>query len=474
MGAKAQMAEVRKLQQGLPKQTDSLKYVDALNRIGLLLHTKSADSTFFYGIKAKAIAERLEYNKGRAEATVNIAIALTLKGIYNQGLIYYIEGRNLFLKEGLKEPATELLMNIGISYDFMGNNKMAVKFAKEALDEAKHLKRDSAVSMLLVNYVNLDYSLSPKAVTKYLDSAQKIADKYHDDRTILFLKQVKAHDEIVAKKYKEAYNNITSSIKMARAHEWEYHEMEGLYLLAGYYKKRNSIDSAIKNYQTIYTMALKNNYVYWEVEILELLADAYKQKNNTTEQLRLNKLLISALKKSNEANNSFMGDYVKYNQTEQELSKYKNDYAHKREEMIWLIGLLVVIVSISIWLLSLYKKSRKHEKELELLNYKVNLQNDELHHADEFKSRLISMLAHDFRSPLGSAISMMRLVRDDDDLEKDEREMLYNSIETDMQNILLTFDNILQWVKKQMSGFVYQPETLPVNQLLDEAALMFK
>ncbi|RCH54106.1 hypothetical protein DJ568_14590 [Mucilaginibacter hurinus] len=84
------------------------------------------------------------------------------------------------------------------------------------------------------------------------------------------------------------------------------------------------------------------------------------------------------------------------------------------------------------------------------------------------------MLAHDFRSPLGSAISMMRLVRDDDSLEREELDMLYNSIETDMQNILLTFDNILQWVKKQMAGFVYDPEELSVRDIMDDATTIFK
>ncbi|RCH54107.1 hypothetical protein DJ568_14595 [Mucilaginibacter hurinus] len=78
--ATAQITEIRKLQSDLPKITDSLKYVDALNRLGLLIHTKSADSCFYYGMKAQAIADRLRYDKGRAEAMVNIAITLTIKG----------------------------------------------------------------------------------------------------------------------------------------------------------------------------------------------------------------------------------------------------------------------------------------------------------------------------------------------------------------------------------------------------------
>jgi hypothetical protein len=182
-----QITEIHKLQKQLPTITDSTKYVDALNRIGLLIHSKSADSCFYYGTRAKAIADRLEYTQGQADALTNIAITLALKGLYSQSLTYYIQARNLFLKAGNQESATQLLMNCAISYDFMDNNKRSLEFAKRALAESKQLKSDSVVSMLLVNYVNLDYSLSPKTIDSYLAKAERIAIKYKDERAKRFL-----------------------------------------------------------------------------------------------------------------------------------------------------------------------------------------------------------------------------------------------------------------------------------------------
>jgi signal transduction histidine kinase len=275
-------------------------------------------------------------------------------------------------------------------------------------------------------------------------------------------------------KLDEARAHITDMLKMARDDQDDYHEMEGLYLYANYYKARKNIDSAISCYKTIYHMAMANNYGYWKVEILELLLDAYNQTHNVSQQLATNKLLIKALKQNNDNNSSFIGDYVQYNKTQQELNKYRTNYDATRRRSIWLIVLVFAVGIVTVVIFRLYKDSQHKAQVLARLNDTVSNQNQELQQTDEFKSKLISMLAHDFRSPLGSAISMMRLVRDDDELEKEELEVLYNSIETDMQNILLTFDNILQWVKKQMAGFTYQPERLSVNALMAEAGSMFK
>ncbi|RZM02475.1 MAG: hypothetical protein EOO88_57120, partial [Pedobacter sp.] len=176
------------------------------------------------------MADRINYIKGQAEANTNIAITLTLKGMYSQSLTSYIRARNLFLKAGEREGAAQLLMNCAITYDFLGNDSLSLSFARAAMKEAKKLKLDSVVSMMLVNYVNIDASLSSGDAKVYLDIAEKIANNYKDVRTLMFLKQVKAATLLDERKNNQALPYIIQSLKMAREHSWEYHEMEGLYL----------------------------------------------------------------------------------------------------------------------------------------------------------------------------------------------------------------------------------------------------
>lgn len=472
--AYSQMNEVRYLKARLPTITDSTQYVDALNRIGFMIHTQSADSCFYYGKKAQAIADRLHYVNGQAAALLDIAITLTLKGLYSQALDNYTKSYILFNKIGNYDECVQLLMDDAITYQYLGNKAMSVKFAKRGLHESYKVRSDSVLSAVLVNYANLDLSLSATSVESYVEKAEKIANKYKDIRTLLYIKQVRAGKLLEKGKNEEARSLILQSIAMAKANQWEYHEMEGLNLYAQYFLAVKKLDSAINCYQTIYKMALKNDYGYWQTDVLQSLLNAYETKHDVSAQLQTNKLLVSALQKSNDNNSTFVGDYIAYNSAQEDLSKYKTDYANKQLQTLWLIALVIVIAAIAILLLRLYANSRKYGKSLNALNAKVNNQNLELHQADEFKNKLISMLAHDFRSPVASAINMMMIVRDGDDLEEYERNMLYDSIETDMRNILLTFDNILQWIKKQLSGFVYEPQLMSVHGLLDEAATMFK
>jgi len=64
--AGAQVSEISKLQRALVHPADSTQYVDILNRIGFLMHMKSADSCLLYGMKAKSVSQRLHYSKGKA------------------------------------------------------------------------------------------------------------------------------------------------------------------------------------------------------------------------------------------------------------------------------------------------------------------------------------------------------------------------------------------------------------------------
>ncbi|RCR66732.1 hypothetical protein DUE52_25910 [Larkinella punicea] len=71
----SQTLEIRTLQKKLINSPDSITYIDHLNNIGFIMHMKSADSCLIYGIKVKAMADRHNYPKGKADAICNIATA---------------------------------------------------------------------------------------------------------------------------------------------------------------------------------------------------------------------------------------------------------------------------------------------------------------------------------------------------------------------------------------------------------------
>lgn len=83
------------LQSSLAHITDSLRYTDALNRMAILLYEKNIDSTFLYTARARGIANRINYSKGKADVLNNPGVFFDLKGNLQLALRYYNDACNL-------------------------------------------------------------------------------------------------------------------------------------------------------------------------------------------------------------------------------------------------------------------------------------------------------------------------------------------------------------------------------------------
>jgi len=57
---RAQLGEAATIQRSLGSISDSIAYVDALNRLAMLSYETSADTTFHYAVRARQIADRLQ------------------------------------------------------------------------------------------------------------------------------------------------------------------------------------------------------------------------------------------------------------------------------------------------------------------------------------------------------------------------------------------------------------------------------
>lgn len=92
----AQVGKIRELQMSLPAIRDSSNYVDVVNRISLLFYEQNADSTLYYALKARQIAYRNDYERGRADATNNLGVVFDIKGNIQLALRYYNDAYNQY------------------------------------------------------------------------------------------------------------------------------------------------------------------------------------------------------------------------------------------------------------------------------------------------------------------------------------------------------------------------------------------
>ncbi|WP_460637902.1 tetratricopeptide repeat-containing sensor histidine kinase [Larkinella harenae] len=463
---------MRSLQAQLPKITDSTVYLDKLNLIGFMMHMKSADSCLSYGIKAKSMADRHNYPKGKADAICNIATALFLKGAYSQALDLYAKAMREYESIPNSIGTVNMLMNSAVVYDVLGDSSNSLKFSQLALNKAAALPPDSTRSMLYANYELLRPQLNPDSADYYLNKAEQIARRFKYDRALLFVKQLKSDKLLKAGRTQDALQLIQQSLQIAQRHHWEYHEIVGLSYYGAYFLKLKKIDSAIACYDRSYALAAKNGFITFKIEVLKSLLDCYRLTKDEKELARTNNRLVQALEEEKNNNKNFIGDYITYYNTQQEINLIEKESTDK-QRIIWLlIGFSVLSIGTIAVMYSGYKKLREHARLQLELNKKITEQNALLTQSDEFKAKLVSMLAHDFRSPLNSTLNMVTFMKEDFHLTKEEMDLLHNSLQTEVETILRTFDNILQWVKKQYAGYSATAETLMANSLIEEAALI--
>src|ERR1700748_2766729 len=134
------------LRQTLPSITDSSRYVDALNRISMLSYEQNLDTTLLYANKAREIARRINYIKGIADATNNLAVYFDINGNAELALRYYSDAHQQYTTLGDSSNLLQTLMNIAMVYNTKGNDEKAMDHYRRAMALGSTLRQDSIMS----------------------------------------------------------------------------------------------------------------------------------------------------------------------------------------------------------------------------------------------------------------------------------------------------------------------------------------
>lgn len=117
-----------------------------------------------------------------------------------------------------------------------------------------------------------------------------------------------------------------------------------------------------------------------------------------------------------------------------------------------------------------YEKERRAVAEktaaIEEKNRQIIEQNKELERLNAEKNKLMSIVAHDLRSPLGNIQSFLELLTQDA-LEENEKLEIEQELLNSTNNTLTMLSKLLNWSKTQLHGVTAQPEYLNLCKLLE-------
>lgn len=109
----------------------------------------------------------------------------------------------------------------------------------------------------------------------------------------------------------------------------------------------------------------------------------------------------------------------------------------------------------------------------ERLEMVVNERTENLSRANADKNRLLSIVAHDLRSPFNSLRSILELTSHGM-LDMQELKMLLSKVMENVDQIQLTLDNLLFWAKGQMQAPGTIPQLFSLSELVNSLCLVYR
>jgi signal transduction histidine kinase len=121
--------------------------------------------------------------------------------------------------------------------------------------------------------------------------------------------------------------------------------------------------------------------------------------------------------------------------------------------------------------LELQMRERERERlevEVKLRTLEIQNKSERLEEVNRVKDKLFSLVSHDIKGPLGSlrlALSMMKAGQ----VTQEEFQTLSTALEARFGQTTEFVENLLQWATLQLKGETFEPVTVPLRNLAEEA-----
>jgi len=439
----AQSPELTSIRKSLTHTKDSLRYVDALNRLSMLLYEKNIDSTFYYTKQAREIAERQHYDKGKADALNNLGVFFDIKGNLQLALRYYDGAYSAYTRLNDTVNRVQTLMNIAMVYNEIGKDQRAIQQFNAALDVGEKLSRDSIMSLVIYNYL-LEYParFSRDSMSYYIGKARRIAASYKDDRTLVAIGQLTADDLIAHGRRKQGLALLDQTIATAISKKLYYVSMDMLADMGDQLALPDPARAA-GYYQQGLAISGKNGYMFYSQLMSRKLFDFYTARHDSLRAATYSSQLVRLHDEQEKLNNVSGVDYLDYALKDQQLTSLEVRSRYQTELLILVfIACILAIAVISVIRYNL-KRTKQLNNQIISQNIQMKKNLDALEQSQADNTRMMKIAAHDLRNPIGGMYSIAGLLLDEPDRSDNDRMML-ELIKTSAGNSLELVSDLLQ------------------------------
>lgn len=408
----SQEAFVQSLRKALPAISDSAQYVDVLNKLSMLSYEQDADTTLVYATRARDIAYRIDYPKGIADATNNLAIYFDIKGSNELALRYYGDAYKQYDAISDSSNLVQVLMNIAMVYNTNGNNEKALHHFKRAMDLGATLSNDSIMSLVIYNFIlQYPHQFAADSVDRYIDKVISIAQKHHDIRVLLAVGQLQANRYLEKKDTANGIYLLERSLSGGLHEKLYFMSLDVLIELAELYTASDSA-KAVNCYLQALNITKAKKYRSYELDVDNKLYEFYIARKDHQKAYEYSAALIALYREKQEVDNHSGIDYITYALKDQQLEIIREEKVYANH-LLWLVGIACILAGIIIYLL--WRNKRRNERihtTLEKQYQQLTTVSAALEASNKNYARLIRVVAHDLRNPIGAVSAFADMMLD--------------------------------------------------------------
>ncbi len=510
--ALAQSHKIDSLRKALAGEKEDTNKSKTLNSLaGALFSAGEYDSTLFYANRAKALAERIGFERGLAAIYCNLANATSYKGNNAMGIEYaskaleiskkyniarltafaynilgytymgvenypkainaFSEGISVCTKNGDKRNLFACLANLSIIYDKENDAAKALTYDTMALATAMEIGNSTGVYNLQNNTGELYFRLGnfKKAKEYYalsFDAAKKMGDKLVMFSYYSNMGEIYIHEG----NYPKALDSKNKALSLVRETGKKnditkaycevgqmYNTLKKYTLAKAYLDSSLSISKAIgeveisrDGYHTLYLTDSANGDIKAELE-------DYKKYLFYRDSLA-NELSDKKMAQA-EMNYIFARKMDSAQAAQDKLNVIAENEKGRQKVIEYALGggLTLAFVASGIFFFQRRRIAKERQK---------------LKESNEVKDKLFSIISHDLRSPLNLLNGMLGLFRRGK-ITPENSEVLSQNLEGSMQSTMNLLDNLLSWSHSQMKGFNIKPEKLNLAEVANDVLTLY-
>ncbi len=474
---------------GEPDSAKTVVLIDSLIKVAFDRKNTNLSEALSLLSQSKELSIKVNYHKGLSSAYYTEAGIFQQNGFNKRAhLLYEIALDNsLKYNDSINIP----LINIQIAAFYVSEGKIeeAVKLYNQSLDAFIKLN-------LIKNIANTKNSLGLIEIKKnnFAKAEMLFKEALQLSITLKFVYgQKKAFynlgllarakkDTVTARSYFE--NSLTLDLLLKDHYGMALNQMQMFQLLL----EQRKINDAIVMAKSAYENARIANAYNLMITAITGIKDIYKTSNDLKNTTNWQDSLIVTLKLKvdNEVEyaNNFI-ELVKDKETQKKDAKDAIEKANKRlsDQLYVIIGgtfLLVILAMMVILAFMNYRKQimltkklvkqnaiiEENAASLDNLNKEINTKNLLLEEDNRTKDKLLSIISHDLRNPITNTQTILSLINKGA-LSQEESKVLLEQLETQYINTTGLLDNLLGWLKSQITGKELEKTDISVYDLMN-------